>query len=495
MTSLTSSRSARRRHPLQLEQLESRLVLATGLQPTAVEQLFLEELNDARANPAAYGASIGLDLSNVAPSQPLAFSPLLIQAAREHSQDMSARGYFAHVTPEGIDPGDRLTAVGFPWNGFGESIAGGSAYPNPSDALAGLITDSGVPDLGHRRQLLAIDSVFKTQNQVGIGAVQNSAGPLVNYYTIDSASTFDSRPFITGVVFNDAKGNGKYDVGEGLGGVTITVAGVGSTTTFDSGSYSFQANPGTYVVTASGGGLASPVTQTVALGTTNARLNFVAQPGGPVTIDPHVDAFIRKLYQADLNRPASDAEVGLWRPIVAGPNGLAVVANAIGRSQEARTILVKGWYRTYLGRDAGGGEEQFWVGLLGSGATEEQALAGILGSVEFYQRAAGQNPGLTPDQAYVQTLFQTFLNRTAGPDEVNNFVTFVLGGPGRSAAATIVLLSPEYRATVVTSYYTNLLHRTTPPGADEINGWVASSLDLASIRIGFMSSNEYFLNG
>src|SRR5205085_722569 len=106
----------------------------------------------------------------------------------------------------------------------------------------------------------------KNQTQIGIGVVQNTAGPLTNYYTIDTASNFDSRPFLTGVVFNDANANGKYDAGEGLSGVTITVAGVGAVGTFGSGGYSFQANPGTYTVTASGGGLAAPIAQTITLG-------------------------------------------------------------------------------------------------------------------------------------------------------------------------------------------------------------------------------------
>ena len=46
-----------RRTRLCLESLEPRQVLSVA-QPTATEQLFLELMNDARANPAAYGASI-----------------------------------------------------------------------------------------------------------------------------------------------------------------------------------------------------------------------------------------------------------------------------------------------------------------------------------------------------------------------------------------------------------------------------------------------------
>src|SRR5437868_3992945 len=141
-------------HPA-LEQLESRDLLSS-FQPTAIEQLLLEQLNDARAHPAAYGAAIGVDLSYVAPSAPLNFNSELIQAARLHSQDMNARAYFSHVTPDGLNVGDRMTQAGFLWTGWGESIAGGSAYPGPSEALRALITDVGVPGLGHRNQLLGI---------------------------------------------------------------------------------------------------------------------------------------------------------------------------------------------------------------------------------------------------------------------------------------------------------------------------------------------------
>jgi hypothetical protein len=257
-----------------VEELEPRCLL-TGFDPTVAEQVFLERLNDARANPTAYGNSIGVNLSYAAPAAPLAFNTLLIQAARGHSQDMTDRNYFSHNTPEGLTPGDRMAAVGFPWIAWGESIAGG--YATPEQALAGLIIDAGVPDLGHRNQLLAIDSVYWDQRQVGIGVVQGGTGSYVNYYTIDTAATADSRSFLTGVVFNDANGNGLYQAGEGLAGVTITVAGVGSTTTFATGGYSFQLSPGTYTVTAAGGGLSRPITKTVTIGAANARVNFTPQ--------------------------------------------------------------------------------------------------------------------------------------------------------------------------------------------------------------------------
>jgi uncharacterized protein YkwD len=263
--------SALRRVRLRFEEFEPRALLSNGVQPSAVEQIFLERLNDARANPAAYGSSIGVDLSNVSPAPPLAFDTRLVDAARQHSQDMNDRNYFDHNTPEGLTPGDRITNAGFSWSSCGESIAAG--YSTPEAALAALIKDANDLSLEHRRQLLAIDEVYKGQDQVGIGIVQGGTGTYSNYYTIDTASTSDTRPFLTGVVFADANGNGRYDAGEGVGGVTITVGGVGSTITFTSGGYSLQVNPGVYTVTAGGGGLATPRTQTVVVGATNYRLN------------------------------------------------------------------------------------------------------------------------------------------------------------------------------------------------------------------------------
>jgi uncharacterized protein YkwD len=476
-----------RRACLRLEPLETRQLLS-GFAPSAAEQLFLEELNDARANPAAYGASIGVDLSGVAPSQPLAFNPALIQAARLHSQDMNDQGYFAHISPQGASPGDRISAAGFAWTGYGESIAGGTAFPGPSQALSGLIIDAGVPDLGHRRQLLAIDAIYQNQNQVGIGVVQNGTGPLVDYYTVDSASANGAGPFLTGVIFNDANHNGQYDIGEGLGGVTITVAGIGSTLTWGSGGYSLAVAPGAYTVTASGGGLSAPISQTVSIGLSNSRLNFVAAANQP--INPQDQQYVVGLYQTILGRTPSAGEIAPWAADLQSPMGRLGVASAIEHSPEARTRLVKGWYQTYLGRTAINGEEQFWVNAMVSGATEEDVLGAILGSPEFYNRS-GKNGSGTANTRYITTLYAVLLHRTASAGELNLWLQ-AFPGMGANGVAAAFAHSVEYRNDVIASYYTGILHRTQPPLAGEIGDWANTNLDFTGIRAGFESSNEFF---
>jgi hypothetical protein len=292
-----SSKKRSRRLSPSPEGLEVRSLLA-GDSPTAIEQLYLEELDDARFNPAAFGASLGLDLSSVAPSQPLAMSPLLVEAARDHSQDMIAQNYFSHVTPQGVDPVTRIQDTGFPGTGWAESIETNTqsepaavGFPanyaalNTLYSLDDLIVDQGVPDLGHRVMLLDIGGSQHALRQVGIGlSSQDTAdGSSIDRETdttIDLASTSDDDPFLTGVVFHDLAGNGEYEPGDGLGGVTITVSNVTSTTTLDAGGYSIQLAPGTYTVTASGAGLPNPITRTVVIGNDNVRLNFDENPNG-----------------------------------------------------------------------------------------------------------------------------------------------------------------------------------------------------------------------
>ncbi len=283
------------------EGIEERQLLS-GYSPSAVEQDYLELLDDARFDPSAYGVSLGVDLSSVAPSQPLATSTLLVQSARLHSQDMIAQNYFAHNSPQGVGPGARIAATGFSATGWAESIetntnpstSGGafSASYGAWDAgysLGDLIVDQGVPSLGHRVMLLDIGGLDHAMQQVGIGiATQDSTSGGFPYRqsdtTIDLAATPTVGPFLTGVVFNDTAGDGEYQPGEGLAGVTISVAGVGSTTTLDAGGYSMALAPGTYTVTASGGGLSSPIARAVVVGSDNVRLNFVPDPDGATLV-------------------------------------------------------------------------------------------------------------------------------------------------------------------------------------------------------------------
>ncbi|HET9745128.1 MAG TPA: CvpA family protein [Chitinophagaceae bacterium] len=55
--------------------------------------------------------------------KPLQPDPVLVPVARAHSQDMFAKGYFAHDNLEGQDPFDRMRAANVPFRAAGENLA------------------------------------------------------------------------------------------------------------------------------------------------------------------------------------------------------------------------------------------------------------------------------------------------------------------------------------------------------------------------------------
>lgn len=82
----------------------------------------------------------------------------LREAARLHAKDMLARGYFAHITPEGKDPFERLAELEFSYLAAGENLA---LAPTLNMAHNGLMNSPG-----HRANMLSRDF-----GRAGIGVI------------------------------------------------------------------------------------------------------------------------------------------------------------------------------------------------------------------------------------------------------------------------------------------------------------------------------------
>jgi serralysin len=284
------------------ESLEARRLLAT---PSDIEQYMLELINRARANPPAEASRLGIALNEglaagtitTAAKQPLAFSPDLIDAARQHSQEMLDFDYFSHTGRDGSTPWGRMANAGYaPVHTFSaaENIAwtgSTGSLPNTTTATAhlheGLFTDEDITGRGHRLNLMDADL-----KEIGIGIrTGNFASQGKAYIAVMITQDFaalSAATFLTGVVYNDSvQHDDFYTPGEGLAGVTISASqGVNSfqTTTFSTGGYSLQLAPGTYTVTASGPGLSQPIIfSNVVIGTENVERDV--QIGGSVATD------------------------------------------------------------------------------------------------------------------------------------------------------------------------------------------------------------------
>ncbi|RJP23411.1 MAG: hypothetical protein C4527_20105 [Candidatus Omnitrophota bacterium] len=296
---------------------------AQGIGPTDEEQWMLELINRARMDPTAEGIRLAnhadeailnayrffgvnvetlkREFSNYPPRAPLAMNEQLLEAARRHSADMRDHRFQDHIGSDGSVPGQRLDDAGYDWRGYGENVY---AYgENVEHAHAAFVVDWGVASLGHRQNTLEFERE-PLWREVGIGIVRtvsakvlnstiklrkhqriapagvipkqaDAVGPLL--VTIDFAVPFAYTPQLLGVVYADLNGNQWYDIGEGLGGVTVAIMGsTRSASTFSSGGYAIPVSAaGEYSVEASGGPLPSPLRKTFVFdGSNNVKVDF-----------------------------------------------------------------------------------------------------------------------------------------------------------------------------------------------------------------------------
>lgn len=90
---------------------------------------------------------------------PLAANTLLDQGAERKAEDMFARQYFAHVTPDNKQPWDFFRAVGYPYFAAGENLA--IDFTNPDAAHTALMNSPT-----HRANIL--NPVY---NEIGVSVV------------------------------------------------------------------------------------------------------------------------------------------------------------------------------------------------------------------------------------------------------------------------------------------------------------------------------------
>ncbi len=256
-------------------------------EPTPKEQLYVELINRARANPTAEGiwldslysntqypnikaavdffsvnrtlmkqefvtgSSNGKPILYIRP--PLAINSSIMAAARLHSQDQIDNDFQGHTsTGTGFNAGQRMTAQGYTTSAWGENAF--TAAKNVFYGHAGFQIDWGGadgtgmqgPPRGHRSGIHSA-----SYREIGVGNLtseettipsSNSVADGPEICTQDFGRAPANTPFITGVAYYDLNGNNFYDIGEGVGGINITTTGA-----------SFDA------VTSTSGGYAIPI--------------------------------------------------------------------------------------------------------------------------------------------------------------------------------------------------------------------------------------------
>lgn len=223
---------------------------------------------------------------------PLAFNTNLESAASSHSSYMKARNDVSHKCSGEDSLAVRVSKAGFESGieadgslAISENIGGcfsvNGDYSVASYMLAAFAVDWGVPTHEHLDAM-----VNAAYSEIGVSIMQTSKsiGPYV--VTCDFGSSTEGvrtdGAYLLGVVYDDKDSDFFYDVGEGLGNVSVKIelqdgSGAQSVTieSWDSGGYQIFLLNGSYNVTISGDGFSSSVTKSVTISDgVNAKLDF-----------------------------------------------------------------------------------------------------------------------------------------------------------------------------------------------------------------------------
>jgi len=104
------------------------------------------------------------------PAADLAWNDAITQAAVAHSDDMVTRNFFDHTGSDGSSPGDRMTAAGYAWRGWGENIAAGQGS-------VAEVVDGWMKSDGHCANLM--NAAYK---DIGVACVAGNASTTYRTY-------------------------------------------------------------------------------------------------------------------------------------------------------------------------------------------------------------------------------------------------------------------------------------------------------------------------
>jgi len=358
---------------------------------TPQEQLMLELVNRARMNPAAEAVRFGIGLNdglspgtiNATPKQVLAMNNKLQKAADNHSNWMIVNDQFSHEEPAtfptgrtGLDPGNRIDAVGYVWSTWGENISW-TGSTGSLDLTTAIVSqhESLFRSAGHRVNILNAD--FK---EVGIGQVSGQFTSGATYNASMVTQDFGrggSTTFITGVEYTDKDGDDFYDVGEQTSGRVVSGTGAANDTT------------------GAGGGYA------LAFTTAGAKVLAFAQPSGAIQVAVTLAATNVKIDIVSSNEVWTNASLTVQSSNVAEIHGLGIQALNLAGGVGSEKIFGNSATNALSG--ASGNDTL-------SGGAGNDVLSGGLGN-DVLVGGAGKD--------FFQ--FNTVLNATTNRDTISDF--------------------------------------------------------------------------
>jgi hypothetical protein len=199
--------------------------------------------------------------------------------------------------------------------------------------------------------------------------------------------------------------------------------------------------------------------------------------------------FVSQAYLDLLQRKPEPGGLAFWSGLLDHGTSRFDVVRGIEASLEYRVDVVQGLYHRFLLRDGDLPGLNYWVELLGSGATVEQVAAGFTGSAEYFQRRGGGS-----NDGFLDALYHDVFNRAVDPEGRLFSDQALASGYTTGQIATVLFSSPEYRQDLVQSFYPQFLGRGAD--GDGLSFWSARLQHGATDEVviaGFVASDEFFV--
>ena len=132
-------------------------------------------------------------------ARPLRANASLMKAAQIHAEDMAKRGYFAHKSPEGVEPWQRADQAGYRYNYIGENIVLGAKTPlaatqlwmnspgHKANILEGKFVETGVGIATGKRGTIMVQLFGRSSETTNL--VLNNEAPITTRRNVSAALT------------------------------------------------------------------------------------------------------------------------------------------------------------------------------------------------------------------------------------------------------------------------------------------------------------------
>jgi hypothetical protein len=204
--------------------------------------------------------------------------------------------------------------------------------------------------------------------------------------------------------------------------------------------------------------------------------------------------WITRLYNKVLGRDPEASGLQFYLNILTGgyQNQRILTAQSIASSTEARTNRIKDSYTKYLGRPASPGDVNSWLAQFLTGMSNQQFVANLVGSGEYF---ANPKKGNASNLTWLQSAFQDILGHALDANSQSTFLAQLNSGVPLTTVALTIATSQDAYTQNTQSLFNTYLHRTAAPV--DLAFWVAqftAGVSTEFILGGIIGSQEYYFN-